>query len=240
MPIYISKCTGSGSGGSGGVDSGLIYTDIVSADYDLNVGECVRVDSSAGSFEINFPELPLDHSKVGVLDVNGSLETNNVFLVSDEKIDNETDDYICDVNFAYLEFVYDESTTNWIAIEVPIPEGETVEIVDNLISTDTDKALSANQGKVLKDLIDSGTGGPDEKGLLLMFSEGNEKHITVTTKDVDGRITNKDVYEDDAKTILLYTQTRSYTDGRLTEKVTRHVESGKTLTETRGTDKKST
>jgi hypothetical protein len=33
------------------------------------------------------------------------------------------------------------------------------EVVDNLTSTDTTKALSANQGKVLKDLIDAGGGG---------------------------------------------------------------------------------
>jgi hypothetical protein len=33
--------------------------------------------------------------------------------------------------------------------------GATVEIIDDLTHTDTDKALSANQGKVLKDYIDS-------------------------------------------------------------------------------------
>lgn len=46
-----------------------------------------------------------------------------------------------------------EDYSAWKCLEAEKPE--VVEIIDNLTSTDTDKALSANQGKVLKDAIDN-------------------------------------------------------------------------------------
>lgn len=44
-----------------------------------------------------------------------------------------------------------QSSDKYIAVEI-VKQG--LDIVDDLLSTDADKALSANQGKVLKDLID--------------------------------------------------------------------------------------
>lgn len=46
-----------------------------------------------------------------------------------------------------------EDYSAWKCLEAEKPE--IVEIIDNLTSTDTDKALSANQGKVLKEAIDN-------------------------------------------------------------------------------------
>lgn len=46
-----------------------------------------------------------------------------------------------------------EDYSAWKCLEAEKPE--VVEIIDNLTSTDTNKALSANQGKVLKDAIDN-------------------------------------------------------------------------------------
>ena len=72
-----------------------------------------------------------------------------------EKIDKELE-----INkFGYVEvnntdnklyFYTDSSKSKLVAsVALPIPE-----IIDNLNTTDKDKTLSANQGKILKDLVD--------------------------------------------------------------------------------------
>ena len=67
-----------------------------------------------------------------------------------------TDDNLAPVSYHIsgntITIVYPEQTTNKdIALEI-VKEG--VEIIDSLTDTSTDKALSAKQGKVLKDAID--------------------------------------------------------------------------------------
>ncbi len=47
---------------------------------------------------------------------------------------------------------YDDTVKNWV--EIQTGGGGSGEVIDNLESTDTDKALSANQGKILKDELD--------------------------------------------------------------------------------------
>lgn len=58
------------------------------------------------------------------------------------------------VNVAGVEYWYKEGTADGQLV-IKQEESETVEVVDNVTSTDTDKALSAKQGKVLKAYIDA-------------------------------------------------------------------------------------
>jgi len=66
-----------------------------------------------------------------------------------------------------------------------IEDGATkTEIIDILTSTDTAKALSANQGRVLKDLIDNKDGmTPTDKAKLDGIEEGANKYILPTATD---------------------------------------------------------
>lgn len=63
------------------------------------------------------------------------------------------------------------SDTTYYIPDYPDEEGGTVEVVDNLESTDTDKALSANMGNVIKNML----------GDQVTFSL-NGTTLTITTK----------------------------------------------------------
>lgn len=63
---------------------------------------------------------------------------------------------------------------------VPINRGYNVIIEDSLNSTNTDRALSAKQGKVLKDLADSNTSA---LGGLSLLTRTAEEYAAITVKD---------------------------------------------------------
>ena len=63
-------------------------------------------------------------------------------------------------------------------------------IVDNLTSTDTDKVLSANQGKILKDLIDN-------TGVNIIPIPGISSYSPISLKDSDGNFPYMYFYDSD-------------------------------------------
>jgi len=130
----------------GGATGGLEFTDVKTGAYTAEVNDCVKVNSSGGSFDVTFPTAPEDNSRIGIIDINGSLATNSVGIVSANKIDNSVDDFICDTNFGFLEFVYDESTTNWLLLEDVVNLNDMKEKSYNSLD---DKPLFENKQDIL-------------------------------------------------------------------------------------------
>lgn len=94
---------------------------------------------SAGSTTISFTDTDMPNSLIRVYNNNP-----DVFPIQ-QVLQGNT-----------LTLTYSPQTDNIdVAVEI-VKQG--LDIVDNVTSTDTDKALSANQGKVLKDAIDTTNG----------------------------------------------------------------------------------
>jgi hypothetical protein len=72
---------------------------------------------------------------------------------------------LVDGNFSYVRY-YEEEGESWSIFNNITPT-----ITDNLTSTSTNNPLSAKQGKVLKDLIDAGSGGGTSVNQVLRITK---------------------------------------------------------------------
>ena len=66
--------------------------------------------------------------------------------------------------------------------------------------------------------------------LIHLFKTALLTSEAIATRNIDGFISQWDVWKDDTYAEKLFTQTRSYTDGRITQKITRDEITGSTLT----------
>ncbi len=119
---------------------------IRSADVDEIIPCVVRVRSgSVDILESDIIDTRLDADMCGIMsDGVTSIPTSQLFLEFNAKVDE-----LITVNGQKLDDFYTDWETKYANFE----------IIDNLTSTDTDKALSANQGSVIKSIIDTKSDG---------------------------------------------------------------------------------
>jgi hypothetical protein len=86
---------------------------------------------------------------------------------SDETLDNwlNVRQTLWDGQVSYTRY-YDDETNSWTTFKNITPP-----ITDHLTSTSTESPLSAKQGKVLKDLIDAGSGGGTSVNQVLRINQ---------------------------------------------------------------------
>jgi hypothetical protein len=96
--------------GTGSVKPTAIKTaNYAAAEYDL-----VCTNSTTSAFNVTLPTAPLTGTVVGVMDVAGTLSTNNVTVVPGTGATIESDtSFILDVNNTYASFIYFSDTANW-------------------------------------------------------------------------------------------------------------------------------
>lgn len=87
-----------------------------------------------------------------VNDISGDFSSDNVSYPTAKAVKSELSGYVTTtvLNTILASYVTSSALDTLLALKVNITD-----IVDNLTSTDVNKPLSANQGKVLKDAIDS-------------------------------------------------------------------------------------
>ena len=104
---------GVGGGGSGG----LTPTPIITSAYNAQTGQLVRLDSSAGGFNVTLPSTPLDGGQIGFLDVHGTWTTNAITILRNGKtIGGVTDDILLDRDVRELVLSYDGGAGDWVAV----------------------------------------------------------------------------------------------------------------------------
>lgn len=86
----------------------------------------------------------------------------------------------------------DASTAEWVYIGTIL--GPMPEVIDNLTSTSTTKALSAKQGKVLKDLIDAAGLQP------LSVAPSSSQTVYTASIVIEDKTTTFTIYDDDGNT----------------------------------------
>ena len=104
------------------VASSLIPTAIKTAAYTAVTNDLVRCNSTAGVFTVTLPASPADGAMIGVMDVNGTFGTYAVTVAPNtgKTIEGDATSLVLDVTNAYVELVYNSSTTNWRLQETPV------------------------------------------------------------------------------------------------------------------------
>ena len=99
----------SGSGGGGFLTS--IYKN---SNYNVENGDLVHCDTTAGSFVITAPSDPEFGDKFAILDITSSFAINNVTVNGNgEKIQGSYDDFIADISGLFTLFVYQDTEYGW-------------------------------------------------------------------------------------------------------------------------------
>jgi hypothetical protein len=103
------------------ITSGLTSTSIQTSNYTAAVNDLVRCNTAAGAFSVTFPASPTDGALIGILDIAGTFNANNVSLLANGKtIENDSTSLLLDMNGTYVSFVYSSATSNWKLLETPL------------------------------------------------------------------------------------------------------------------------
>lgn len=87
--------------------TGLVTTSIKTANYTAKSNELIPVDSNGGIFDITLPDNPINGDIVEVVDVDGSVNTNNVTILRNgNNINGVASDYIFSTNYGRLKFQF--------------------------------------------------------------------------------------------------------------------------------------
>ena len=87
--------------------TGLTTTSIKTANYTAKSNELIPVDSNSGIFDITLPGNPINGDIVEVVDVDGSVNTNNVTILRNgNNINGVASDYIFSTNYGRLKFQF--------------------------------------------------------------------------------------------------------------------------------------
>ena len=94
--------------------SGLVPTAIKTSAYTAKSVDLVRCDTTAGAFSVTLPLNPADGTIVGFLDVSNTFANNNLtVLPNGNKIENDSNYALLNINGTYLVMIYNAATTNW-------------------------------------------------------------------------------------------------------------------------------
>jgi len=72
--------------------------------------------------------------------------------------------------------------------------------------------------------------GGNKLDLMSMFKFALETCEAIPTRNIDGRLERWDVWEDSSHSIKLFEQVRTFTNGRVTKKVTTDLQTGLSYT----------
>lgn len=103
---------------TGGISVGtMIITSVKTSAYSANVGELVRINSTAGGFTVMLPASPVDGSKIQIVDVANQCGTNPVLIAANGKtILSDATGINIDVNGAELSLLFNSSTNDWVKV----------------------------------------------------------------------------------------------------------------------------
>lgn len=77
--------------------------------------DTIMANLEGGSFTVYLPSSPRDGDIVRAIDTKGLARTNNLIVNGQgAAINNELEDFIVDVNYAILSFIYDVRENNWL------------------------------------------------------------------------------------------------------------------------------
>ena len=101
----------------------LVNTSIKSDSYTASVWERVIADTGNGSIIITLPESPSDSDRIALVDISGTFDRFPLVVrtnpVSNELLNNSSDDWIINIRDSHLELFYHEATGQWRFEESP-------------------------------------------------------------------------------------------------------------------------
>ena len=104
----------SGFSGGGTTGGGGLTWIAKSADYSPTNGQGVLANTSGGPFNVTLPATPSDGYIIGILDANGTFNTNNLTVLRNgSNIENVAQDLTCDTKDLAIELVYAGATGGW-------------------------------------------------------------------------------------------------------------------------------
>jgi hypothetical protein len=107
--------------------SGLTATVIQTSNYTATVNDLVRCNTAVSAFSVTFPASPADGAIIGVIDIAGTFNSNNLTLLPNtgKTIESDATSLILDMNGTYASFIYNSTTSNWKLLETPQGSGLT-------------------------------------------------------------------------------------------------------------------
>jgi hypothetical protein len=83
----------------------------------INAGERIFADSTAGAFTLTLPTTPNTGDTVQIIDVAGIFQTNNVTVGRNgQKIQNLSEDLVLNLSNAAVTMIYSGSSYGWVFI----------------------------------------------------------------------------------------------------------------------------
>ncbi len=96
----------------GGMARNSVYTD---NDYNASNLDTILADLSTGSFGVYLPASPVEGDIIRVIDSRGYAKENNLTIFGQGAAINQSfEDFVVDVNFAMISFLYDSRENNWL------------------------------------------------------------------------------------------------------------------------------
>jgi hypothetical protein len=138
------KTDGTAVIGSAGSAGGTAYTTTKTANYTAVTNEGVLTDTSGGTFTVTLPASPTNGMQVIIADVSNSWGANNLIIGRNlSNIADASEDFICDINGASVQFVYNASApASWEVFSQVGGSGGTAVTLDG-VQTLTNKTLTA-------------------------------------------------------------------------------------------------
>jgi len=104
--------------GSGGGGVSITSTTLETTPITAVIGKITLVDCSAAARTVTPPSSPAQNDRFAVSDARAASGTNNItvnFTAASQNLYGSAQNYIINANGGYIEFIYVDSTTGWIA-----------------------------------------------------------------------------------------------------------------------------
>jgi hypothetical protein len=97
--------------------SSVVVNRTITANADINSGERIFANATAGGFTLTLPATPVDGDTIQIIDVAGICATNNINIGRNgNKIQNISEDLVMNLNNAALTMIYSGSTFGWVFV----------------------------------------------------------------------------------------------------------------------------
>lgn len=86
-----------------------------SGDVTASAGQIIFIDTSDGESIVKLPKNPISGERVQIVDSRGTAQTNNIRVTGQgQRVNGTTADYVINVNYAAVTFIWDAAVSNWI------------------------------------------------------------------------------------------------------------------------------
>jgi hypothetical protein len=156
------------------ITSGLTSTSIQTSNYTAAVNDLVRCNTAAGAFSVTFPASPTDGAIIGVIDIAGTFNSNNLTLLPNtgKTIESDATSLILDMTGTYVSFVYSSATSNWKLLETPLGS--------SLLPT---PIITSSYNAVVNDIVRCNTAGGS---FAITFPSSPSDGSLISVVDVNG------------------------------------------------------